>query len=583
MLLVTTPIEKFWDAKKDILFLGEYCKHYSRKEYWQTLNFSTFHTIWSDSSKKKIYANYLNSIQEKTIEYLVEKLNEVHGTKFSKRYWRILLTPFLMHYIPNFFDKYIHILEVKKMFPHNLSTIILSEESFFDINLAEEFISEMVKDEWNLQITSQIIQKIGDIKICDIKKLERKDQKIGLMYELKCFLKNIITFLLMFILRKSSIRNFCQQLPLIQSFSLYFFSFFEFVPCKKIKIKKNKYLKNNMEMRSIFSSYKDVNDDKFCDILMQSFEKNFPLQFIEGFEYYFKKAKFLYGSKCPKVIIQDTSIYSDSLFAMWFAYCIEKGTKSIGFQHGGGYGDRLYNPSQNFELKVNDYYISWGWKKEGYNILPLPSPIIYIPQKKLIEVNNNKDIMLVGTVIPQHFIRYDCQPIDLQFLEYLNWELRFYQSISKEISSNFYIRTYPVDYNWNIKKRLLNNSVRVNSKKNFQEALLNCKIFVSDNLNTTFLYSLAINKPTILFWDQNLWESTSEALHYYSILEKAGIFHRNPESAALKINEIYYSVDLWWKSEEIQKARLLFVENYAKTSDCWERVWVKEIKNLIRY
>lgn len=38
-LLVTTALEETWDTNDSMLFLGEWCKRYSRRDVWQAINY----------------------------------------------------------------------------------------------------------------------------------------------------------------------------------------------------------------------------------------------------------------------------------------------------------------------------------------------------------------------------------------------------------------------------------------------------------------------------------------------------------------------------------------------------------------
>ena len=40
-LLVTTADETTWEKNKTILFLGDWCKKYSRKHIWENLDYKT--------------------------------------------------------------------------------------------------------------------------------------------------------------------------------------------------------------------------------------------------------------------------------------------------------------------------------------------------------------------------------------------------------------------------------------------------------------------------------------------------------------------------------------------------------------
>ena len=98
------------------------------------------------------------------------------------------------------------------------------------------------------------------------------------------------------------------------------------------------------------------------------------------------------------------------------------------------------------------------------------------------------------------------------------------------------------------------------------KSLEKCKLFICDNLNTSYLEALTKNLPTILFWDSCVYsgEYKEEMKVYFNNLMDVGILHGSGKSAAQKVNDIYPNIDEWWFSPEVQSARKLFCEKFAK-------------------
>jgi putative transferase (TIGR04331 family) len=63
-------------------------------------------------------------------------------------------------------------------------------------------------------------------------------------------------------------------------------------------------------------------------------------------------------------------------------------------------------------------------------------------------------------------------------------------------------------------------------------------------------------------------------------MHEVGVFHKSPESAAEKVNQIYQDPLGWWLSPEIQKARKIFCLQYAWTKKTWRTDWKKELLNI---
>ena len=67
----------------------------------------------------------------------------------------------------------------------------------------------------------------------------------------------------------------------------------------------------------------------------------------------------------------------------------------------------------------------------------------------------------------------------------------------------------------------------------------------------------------LLFKNNN--NSFVQSIPYFELLEEVGIFHKTPESAAKKVNDVWNDIDKWWNGKLIQTARVKFCNAYART------------------
>ena len=61
-----------------------------------------------------------------------------------------------------------------------------------------------------------------------------------------------------------------------------------------------------------------------------------------------------------------------------------------------------------------------------------------------------------------------------------------------------------------------------------------------------------------------------------------GIFHKTPESAAKKVNEVFGNPQKWWELTEVQDARENFCQRFARTSKNWADEWKEELQKLAK-
>ena len=104
-----------------------------------------------------------------------------------------------------------------------------------------------------------------------------------------------------------------------------------------------------------------------------------------------------------------------------------------------------------------------------------------------------------------------------------------------------------------------------NARIDYYELLQHSKIFVSKYNATTFLETLAMNIPTVIFWNPSHSELRESAIPYFEKLRQVGIFHDNPVSAAEHISNVWESVDKWWGSKILQEVITDFCKIYNNT------------------
>jgi putative transferase (TIGR04331 family) len=78
---------------------------------------------------------------------------------------------------------------------------------------------------------------------------------------------------------------------------------------------------------------------------------------------------------------------------------------------------------------------------------------------------------------------------------------------------------------------------------------------------------LTWNVPTLIFWDPRYFELRGQAEPYFDMLESVGIFHKTPKSAAQQMIKVWGDIESWWQSDEVQRVREIFINQYSATSD----------------
>ena len=104
-LLITTAIKEV-RGDEDLILLGEWCKPFDEDGFWKNKQHQVHPYHWFDPKKVAKDNEYLQEIYEKKLIQLTEDLNRFHGTDFSKRFWRILVGPWLISFVSSIWDRW---------------------------------------------------------------------------------------------------------------------------------------------------------------------------------------------------------------------------------------------------------------------------------------------------------------------------------------------------------------------------------------------------------------------------------------------------------------------------------------------
>ena len=94
-ILITTADERSWNFEQPVLFLGEWCLLYDRKQMWEGMDVTVATPFGLEEKQKN--AKYVYSLYLKLLSEVVDELNKFHHTNHRIRYWKILLGHWLQH------------------------------------------------------------------------------------------------------------------------------------------------------------------------------------------------------------------------------------------------------------------------------------------------------------------------------------------------------------------------------------------------------------------------------------------------------------------------------------------------------
>ena len=573
VFVALTSNEELWDKSKELVLLGDWClDSLDKKNKYKVLpypiQFKDTHYQNFDKYNQQLYRKYLN--------YFTDILNKHHKTKYSEGYWDIVAGSFLFRYLGVMYEKY---LTIKNLLEHyeqfDCLTADISEHKTIIVD--ELNFMRLIQDEnYNLEVYSKILSFLNiESKKIKIKINQNRTYSSTLKNYIKGFLEFLFNFIGFFKINKKTIFIKNSYLDKKSILKLAFFSKY------KIKVKyKDRYsgefshkynLKTRREIQELLPE-----TNEFELFLKSVMPFDLPKSLVENYRSLNNLAKQNYPKNPPEVIFSANSWYNDDLFKLWAASLIGK-SKFLGIQHGGTYGASRYLIDEKYERRITDYYLTWGWSSHGdNNLIPFGSTKLLNYKKSNL---NSDDILFVMTTKPKYFC--DLRFLPHETISYIEDQEIFLKNISNSSLSKFRIRPYPSE---NQDKYLnlwqeYNKNIRIDCKgEKFLDSLNNCKLFVVDHLMTTYLESLKMNIPTIIFLNKKYPNGllSIRASKAFQKLEDVGILYYSAKCAAIAINRIDGDINGWWFSAEVQKVREDFCDKFTKTPNSF----IEDFDNL---
>lgn len=568
--LATTGISEMWDPAKDIVMLGPWCKTGSGAK---SENCTILPSPWEPRTKIKEAENYCYAIYEELIPELSDLFNMVHGLSEPERYWRILLGPWLIHFISVVYDRYARIDAAMKVFPDICTSILPRERCALWTQDTHDFISikgQATTDYYNLKLFSLIIGDLyprnaveKDLEPPAMKHIAGMSMLSGIAYYLNT-IKNIFS------------RG---DIVLSDMYNVSYFQILSLEASSSVCLKKFKpsissaNIKYDEKRREAFK-FKETTD-RFKSFIHKILPGVLPACYLENYRKYAEKVK---AASSVKAVGSAVGWYFNESFKFFAAKCSANEAKMVEFQHGGGYGTSLAFPVEKISFEKDKFY-TWGWSNGTDKTVPLASP--YLSRIRNSHKPKMENILFVGNSTHKYLSRFSTYLIPDDMPGYFEKKGRFFRSLSVEAKNILLYRPYQ-EIGWDeigsIKK--LMPGIKFLGGGKLTAWMKDVRLVIIDHQMTALLEALTVNVPSVCFWDHDIEMIRPEAESYFEKLRDCGILHKTPESAAGKVNEIYQDPMRWWLSAEVQKAKDAFCGRFALTSGDWKKEWIEALQCL---
>lgn len=571
-LLVTTALEQTWGTDETVLFLGEWCKRYSRKEQWQKRNHHTQLFHWADRSKLAKDHDYLKDCYERLLVWLTHELNRLHNVDHSLRYWRIVIGPWLITYIPVIWGRWEEIRRVTEK-RKRIATVIPTNDSQLPVPSGYgEAQKLMFSDEWNYLLCVDILKIMSPSQVTCIKRsLELNFDFIGKGPRKKS-LKSRIAKMIDQLVGSLKVGNYNVVIydgyfPLPRMVTLFLKigqlpRFFRELDSSVTIHEPNYFMRDEIGSSGAFST-------AFERFLVRRISMDLPLAHLEGYQNLTKEVDSLPIAK----IVVTASPFENELFKVWSANQVNLGAKFVVSNHGGAIISRF--AMFNHEDDIADVRTVWHKPFRDNHIQISPNKL----KSNLRTCKRN--ITLIGLDMPRYQYRAHCGPTGPLMLNEIKQKTEFINHLDTNVKSKFFIRPQSAG-GWDTRDRFIDlfGEEIISKQASLMKDYAYSKLIICSYPQTTFSEAMSSGIPVVLLYLESCWEFVSLFDELLRVLKSAKIVFSESKAAAAHINSIQEHPEIWWNSEEVIEARKLFSEFCCKISENPTDEWSKLLNDL---
>lgn len=571
--LVTTADERSWKFDQPMVFLGEWCRRYQRRDVWLDMDAIVAEPYGrGQAARDRDYA-LARIIEEELSLALVEELNRFHGAGHSPHFWRILLGHWLRRYVDVVFNRY-HTL--KQCLAHHEirgTSALVSDAYHLATVTSLAFILACDDDVWDNVLCSRVLAHItgGSIPIEPVLVDDGpgfrftaasangpaphrfRNRALGRIDALTNFLvRDTDAFIINSYLPR--VAEAKVQLRLGQVPKLWRTPQIDLpgVPDRGLRHE----LAERVSHRSPAGLRRCINELVF---------EALPVCYLEGLDSLHTQTEGLPWPKRPRFVFTSNNCDTDECFKYWAATKAENDVPYYTGQHGNNYGTHRYmNPS--VEESTADKFLTWGWTDRLRQ--HRPAFVFTTAGRKPPAYDRYGGLLLVEVCLSHRISLWDAYA---DFGVYFEDQQEFVRRLAPECRDMLTVRLLSARHAlpWAEQRRWadFDPTLRIDSGKvPIRQTVSRSRLVVYSYDSTGILEAFAQNIPTLAFWQNGFDHLRESAKPWYQLLVDAGIVHLTAESAACKVNAVWEDVPGWWNSQEVQTARKRFCERYAVSS-----------------
>ena len=589
-LVISSDIST-WKFDRPVLFLGKWCLREQDRSIWEDMDAIVAEPIGADYYERGSLHLQARRIEFELFPRIVTILNNYHGIARDERYWKIIIGHWLRETVQLLLNRITTVERCLNQYQVSSITFYSSPKTELAARDYGDIWKLAMDDHWNAEIFERILTHI-EVKNISVERLECASSENETVIDLEVEVNNTIT--LKNIYKKArrfidrSARRFATKLErendafVINSYLppekelLLNVALGQF-PQRRTALGYEVKEKVDKNVRTLLGEKMKLPTDLRIEGIIASLLFDLiPINYVEGYSDLLEASELTGWPEKPKFIFTSNNFIADEIFKIWTAERVNKGTPYIVGQHGNRYGTHKFN-ELTIEEVTSDRFLTWGWKRG----LPQHTPAFIFKNANKSKKGNS---LSTGLILLQEnpVARFEVWEQASEFEKYMEEQFSLVSCLENEARENLVVRLHPaflvMQGEGDIRWRNFDQNIKLDlGKTPIRELWFNNKLIVHGYDSTGILETLEANRPTLAFWQNGLNHLVEEAIPYYELLIEAGIVHLTPESAAIKINEVWGDVDNWWQSIEVQSAREIFCHEYARTS----KKPIRDLKKLL--
>ncbi len=245
-------------------------------------------------------------------------------------------------------------------------------------------------------------------------------------------------------------------------------------------------------------------------------------------------------------------------------------------QHGGMYLQSPVNAQERLEIEPGSPFLSWG--AQGPDVLPTPHP--YLERIRGSHRGGTR-ITLVEALEPPdvYVIRFAGHPLGNRGYEIARMLAEMVERLPARLRPRLALKRFPNPMALPARPGVLERLPWRGPRGGAVAWMARSRLAVIPYLDTPFIEAIVVGTPTVGLWNPAHWPLLEEVEPLFERLRAVGIVHGDPASAASHIDSVYDDIDGWWDAPDVRMCRAEFLARFAVPGD-WLEAWARQLRRL---